>query len=154
MTYGWVLLGILIAIGALYYVGVFNPNRLIPDRCFFGSQMVCQDYQLTSTDVKLEIRNNYGKDINISNVWAETDEQVIIDTVSGTGCTGIPPSPDWLTISPGSTGEIICSPFEGGFAFSTRDKPIIKFTIEFFRGDLAGSPRHNVTGELYTAVTS
>jgi len=152
MTYGWVFMGILIAIGALYYFGVFNPTKFVPDRCFFGNQMVCQDYQLSTGEAKLEIRNNYGKAINISKVWAVTDEQEIINTETGGRC-GLPASPGWLKIAPGGTGEIACTPFEGGFAFTTRDKPNIRFTIEFFRGDLPGSPRHNITGELFTAVT-
>ena len=36
MTYGWAILVVLVAIGALAYFGVLNPGKYLPEKCFFG----------------------------------------------------------------------------------------------------------------------
>ncbi|MBU0980005.1 MAG: hypothetical protein KJ709_04335 [Nanoarchaeota archaeon] len=41
MTYGWAILVVLAAIGALSYFGVLNPDFLVPDKCFFGQGLPC-----------------------------------------------------------------------------------------------------------------
>ena len=33
MTYGWAILVVLVAIGALAYFGVLSPDRFLPERC-------------------------------------------------------------------------------------------------------------------------
>jgi hypothetical protein len=33
MTYGWAILVVLAAIGALAYFGVLSPSKLVPDKC-------------------------------------------------------------------------------------------------------------------------
>lgn len=72
MTYGWAILVVLIAIGALAYFGVLNPNKFIADRCTIstGSGIFCQDYNSLSSPagINLELRNGLGDAVNISNV--------------------------------------------------------------------------------------
>ena len=61
MTYGWAILVVLIAIGALAYFGVLNPNKFIGDRCTVstGSGLFCEDSnsQATGTFVRVVIKN-------------------------------------------------------------------------------------------------
>ncbi len=70
-TYGWAILVILIAMGALSYLGVFDISKLMPDRCTFGSMLHCESYQLVENGVKLRLQNNLGKPIVIEGVSAE-----------------------------------------------------------------------------------
>jgi len=39
MTYGWAILIILIAVGALFYLGVFSPS--VPNTCMFSAPFSC-----------------------------------------------------------------------------------------------------------------
>ena len=41
MTYGWAILVVLIALGALFYLGVFSPST--PNRCELPAPFVCMD---------------------------------------------------------------------------------------------------------------
>ena len=41
MTYGWAILVVLAAIGALSYFGVLNPSRFTPDTCLASSPFSC-----------------------------------------------------------------------------------------------------------------
>ncbi len=41
MTYGWAILVVLISLGALFYLGVFNPT--VPSTCQIAAPFSCQD---------------------------------------------------------------------------------------------------------------
>jgi len=41
MTYGWAIMIVLIGIGALFFLGVFNPST--PSVCNISSPFICQD---------------------------------------------------------------------------------------------------------------
>ena len=45
MTYGWAILIVLIGIGALFFLGVFNPST--PSTCNTASPFICQDISIT-----------------------------------------------------------------------------------------------------------
>ena len=51
MTYGWAILVVLIALGALFYLGVFNPKTA--NSCVAGAPITCSDVKITAgaTDV-------------------------------------------------------------------------------------------------------
>ena len=44
MTYGWAIMIVLIGIGALFFLGVFNPST--PSTCNIASPFICQDVAL------------------------------------------------------------------------------------------------------------
>ena len=48
-TYGWAFLVILIMIGTLAYFGILKPSKLLPDRCNFGPEVNCLDFQISKT---------------------------------------------------------------------------------------------------------
>ncbi len=68
VTYGWAFLVILVVMGAMSYFGFISPSRWVPEKCDFGTQLVCQDYQAKGDNLNLYLANNYGKDIIISKV--------------------------------------------------------------------------------------
>lgn len=47
MTYGWAILIILIAIGALFYLGVFSPST--PSTCTASAPIMCNDVKADAT---------------------------------------------------------------------------------------------------------
>lgn len=79
MTYGWAILVVLVAIGALAYFGVLSPDKFLPSKCTLPAGIACTDFKLdsktgTGGTVTVVLRNGLGFDV--SNV-----------VVSASGCT-------------------------------------------------------------------
>ena len=63
MTYGWAILVVLVAIGALAYFGVLNPSRFLPASCTVGPGIGCDDHRVTAATTQLILRNGLGDDL-------------------------------------------------------------------------------------------
>lgn len=111
MTYGWAILVVLVAIGALAYFGVLSPEKLIPDKCVIspGSGVSCDDYGAvaagaTTNAVNVRLKNVGADTITISKVSIETpscsDEAAQNITAGSTGTFGID------CVAPTSKGKI------------------------------------------------
>ena len=70
MTYGWAILVVLVAVGALAYFGVLSPDKFLPAKCTLQSGLVCLDHKATLTTLELVIQNSLGFDITVNNVKA------------------------------------------------------------------------------------
>ena len=68
MTYGWAILVVLAAIGALAYFGVLSPSKHIPESCIFQQGIACVDFKVTETEVTLYLQNGYAQDIDLASV--------------------------------------------------------------------------------------
>lgn len=67
MTYGWAILVVLAAIGALAYFGVLSPGNLLPQKCEFTSGFDCTeapDADATAGTITFPITNSLGYEIN------------------------------------------------------------------------------------------
>src|SRR3989344_9344575 len=66
MTYGWALLVVLIAIGALAFFGVLNPSKFLPNSCSLAPGFACNDFKAAgSTDtITLIVQNGLGDNLN------------------------------------------------------------------------------------------
>jgi hypothetical protein len=74
LTYGWAILGAMIAIGALSYFGIFNTQKFVRDTCYFGDQMVCEDYAVYQNGiVAVKLRNQFGVNIDINSSVVKSD---------------------------------------------------------------------------------
>ncbi len=51
----------------LSFFGNREPTKFLPDRCDFGSEIVCKDSAVTTSDVSLRLVNNIGSNINVTN---------------------------------------------------------------------------------------
>ena len=71
MTYGWAILVVLVAIGALAFFGVLSPDKFLPSKCTLQPGLACVEHQVTDTQATLVIKNGYGSDITITNVAVE-----------------------------------------------------------------------------------
>ncbi len=65
MTYGWAILVVLVAIGALAYFGVLSPDRFLPERCTLPAGVSCLDQAAYSSiqEIDVNIKNSLGVDI-------------------------------------------------------------------------------------------
>jgi hypothetical protein len=61
MTYGWAILVVLAAIGALAYFGVLSPK--LPNQCVMASGFGCPESKIMNDTVKLNLVNSIGYDL-------------------------------------------------------------------------------------------
>jgi hypothetical protein len=135
-TYGWAILGAIVAVGALMYFGFLNPSNLLPNRCDFGKQLECVDYKINTTgsnsQISLILMNNFGKPINITGV-------------GGDEIAGSPSVPLFLDV--GDTSEIVMNLNQPA---PIGEKKEVNPMIVFSR---AGTTNyHNITGTVFVTV--
>lgn len=82
VTYGWAILIVLIVVGLLNYFGVLSFSTFLPEKCSFGSEVVCVDYVIhyatagedgTTGQVNFKLSNNLEEDIEIDSVSIKTE---------------------------------------------------------------------------------
>jgi len=105
MTYGWAILVVLAAIGALAYFGVLSPDRFLPEKCTMPSGVACLDFRYSGTAIELAVQNAAGFDMT-----------GVVITVNGTGCDAQDNSTQpTLTNGQQATYVITCTPTSGKF---------------------------------------
>lgn len=146
LTYGWAILGAMIAIGALSYFGIFNTQRYVNDICYFGDQITCEDYiAYNNGSVSVNLRNNFGVDINVNSTIIKSD----YGTVNCFNATGTNPFiPIYTNINPGSTFNITCN--LTGNTISINNKLRYRAIVMFQRS--GSSNVHNQTGDVTVTV--
>lgn len=89
MTYGWAILVVLAAIGALAYFGVLSPDNLLPERTSFQAPIPHVDnaYIQTSGLIEIPFSNNVGfpVELHIANAAVSDLEVGGADAT----CTGV-----------------------------------------------------------------
>lgn len=153
VTYGWGILAVLVAIGALSYFGLFDVERYLPNRCAFGAQLECADYQLQASSdadyagfISLRLRNNFGESITLTNAYVG-DKEILPVNLLTDRAGDVPP----IAAGNLSVPFRIDIPTANGIALVGDERQSITVTIEFQRTTPAG-PKHNVTGELFGSV--
>ncbi|MEK6812666.1 MAG: hypothetical protein AABX86_00970 [Nanoarchaeota archaeon] len=100
MTYGWAILIVLIAIGALAYFGVLNPQRLLPKSCTIVPGVSCDDFIVRADGTStILLRNGGARAMTLWSLNIESSTAVC----TGVGWTGT----DW------PTGELLSCAFTG-----------------------------------------
>ncbi len=64
MTYGWAILVVLAAIGALAYFGILSPDKFLPSSCTVSGGFSCGEFKVNTTHARFVIMNNLGVDAN------------------------------------------------------------------------------------------
>lgn len=68
MTYGWAILVVLAAIGALAYFGVLSPSNFLPDQCIATSGVGCLGKPvINSNSVVFTLTNGLGQTVLAQN---------------------------------------------------------------------------------------
>ena len=84
MTYGWAIVVVLAAIGALAYFDVLNPGKLLPDKTIFPSPIPHTDNALikaSTNSMEIPMRNNINFPITLPLTGSVTN--------GGTECTAV-----------------------------------------------------------------
>jgi len=84
MTYGWAILVVLAAIGALAYFGVLSPGNLLPQKCEFAAGLDCTETPSASASlqtIEFPLVNSNGYKIH-------PIEATVANVDGFTACTG------------------------------------------------------------------
>ncbi len=68
-TYGWALMAVLIAIGAIMIYGINSPDTLASERCVPSQGFGCSSFDLVQREddgLRVNVRNNLGYEIEIN----------------------------------------------------------------------------------------
>ena len=69
MTYGWAILVVLAAIGALAYFGVLSPAKLLPEKCILEPGVICVGDKVETNKITLVLSNSVdGRTITINSI--------------------------------------------------------------------------------------
>src|SRR3989344_505269 len=82
MTYGWAIMVVLIAIGALAHFGILSPDKFLPRKCIIEAGIGCIDFELEEDKVVVVLQNGMGDDLNINNLSIEGCDCTISDTLN------------------------------------------------------------------------
>ena len=67
MTYGWAILIMLVVVGVLFMLGVFNPQTASPNSCVLPAGFSCYGYVIRNGGVlEISIGQATGSDVNIT----------------------------------------------------------------------------------------
>jgi hypothetical protein len=138
-TYVWAFLGILIVLGALYYFGIFDFSKYLPEKCVFTSQLECLAFVIEETQIKIKLVNNLGETINV--------ESATITDNSDLSCTG-PLNSGWLA---GTEWDAVFTDCTGA-GLIKKERMEAKVSITYYAEDTPTQPRHTINGKLYGRV--
>tara|TARA_Y100000310_G_scaffold81332_1_gene77922 strand:+ start:511 stop:1026 length:516 start_codon:yes stop_codon:yes gene_type:complete len=155
-TYAWAFLGILITIGALYYFGIFDFSKFLPQKCLFPSQFECLDFSFVgepTNEVRFKLVNNMGEPIDV-----DATGYTLTDDAGSTLCTGAPGGFSW----PDGQEEIFTFSGCTGGSFVTKSRAEAKISITYCAPATAGctdippnpSVQHIVKGKITAVVNS
>ena len=125
MTYGWAILAAIIAIGVLAYFGVFSPGKYAPSAMVISQPFYAQGAVADSASqiVSIEIKNNGGEDVVITNMSILNTGDVVCTTNGSTIPSSDEISPLYIPVGKVNISTIECTGM-------TADKPL-KGDVDF-----------------------
>ena len=144
VTYSWALLAILITIGALYYFGIFDFSKFLPEKCSFTSQLECIDFVMKGSpdnEVMIKISNNLGEPIDVESLSITNDASPPLS------CTPpITPISGW---QPSEEKDLIFASCSDG-NFIKNERVEAKITLVYYSPNTnpPNQPRHTVNGKI------
>ena len=143
-TYGWAFLVILIMIGTLAYFGILSPGKLLPNRCNFGSEFQCLDYQISGTagTFKIRLKNAIGEPIDVSSMTLSTESSTAYT------CTAPANPAGWKA---GEIKDLTWTSCSGGGLVSG-EKGKVLMTIRYNTVSSGSAYAKDVKGEVLSTV--
>ncbi len=142
-TYAWAFIIIATAVSALYYFGILDFGKYLPQKCAFPSQFKCLDFSLRPAEVRIKLANNLGEDIRVTSL------QITNDANPPIACTS--PSPfDWAHST--ETDVVFASCSGGGYISDERVE--LKITMSYYAVNTPSRPVHLINGKINGRVTS
>ena len=160
MTYGWAILVVLVAIGALAYFGVLSPDRFLPERCTGPAGMDCVDKATINAPtgvVTIAIRNNLGFPITVYDGTAGVTTECGGASCAPTGTDNCPTAALEIDLATNTSTAISGE----GYFIKNNQAASIQFdctagtntlTSGRFKGDMSFGYVNNETGVFHKAT--
>ena len=143
-TYAWAFIVIAITISALYYFGIFDFGKFLPQKCTFPSQFKCLDFSLNPSRVQIKLVNNLGEDITVTSI------QITDDANPPVSCT-VPATPiDWVHATQKDLAFTSCS----GGAYIADTRVELKISMSYYAINTPSRTIHTINGKINGKVTS
>ena len=142
-TYVWAFFAISLTLGALYYFGIFDVSKYLPQKCIFTSQFKCLDFSLKPTEVRIKLVNNLGEDIKVTSL------QITNDANPPISCTP-PASFDWTH---GAEIDLAFASCIGG-AYIAGERVELKIAMSYYAISTPSKPVHIINGKINGKVAS
>ena len=142
-TYAWAFVIISVTIGALYYSGVFDFGKYLPQTCIFPSQFQCLDFSLKPAEVRINLINNLDEDIHVTSL------QITNDATPSISCTA-PAAFDWAHAA---TQDIIFASCSGG-GYIPDVRVELKVSMSYYAINTPSHPIHLINGKINAKVTT
>ena len=137
-TYAWAFVVIGVTISALYYFGVLDFSKYLPQKCIFPSQLKCLDFSLSTPNVNVKLVNNLGEDIRVISM------QITNDANPPISCT--PPAVpfDWVHAAEKDFSFSSCS----GGAYIPDSRVELKISVNYYAINTPSNPVHLINGKI------
>lgn len=144
-TYVWGFLIIILSVGTLYYLGIFDFANLLPQKCVFPSQFKCLDFSLQPTEVKIKLYNGIGEDVRVNLL------QITGDADPTFACSSVNPSPefDWAHDTPLDITFSSCS----GNSYIRKHRAELRVKLRYYAINTPSKPNHVINGKINGKVT-
>ena len=144
MTYGWALLVVLVAIGALAYFGVLNPSKFLPNSCSLAPGFACNDFKASASTnvITIVVQNGLGDNLNTVNLY--------LSNVQGATCPATAFAPASTTINDGSSVQFTLGCTANTLVKGTKLKSDLQ--IDYFVGSGTNALSHKKVGALVVGI--
>lgn len=102
MTYGWAILVVMVAVGALAYFGVLDPSKMLPESCTGPAGFDCIDKASANSvtgNVVFGLKNNQGFPVVVQNSISTTGDCQNPTIVDINGIAPDPLNPGWPVLN-------------------------------------------------------
>ena len=142
-TYVWAFMILTATLGALYYFGVFDFGKYLPQKCIFPSQFKCIDFALKASQVNIKLINGIGEDIEVSFL------NVSNDAVVSVMCT----SPLPFNWTHGTERNLFFTSCSGG-GYLPQERVDLKVMMIYSALNTPSRPKHQINGKINARVTN
>lgn len=142
-TYVWAFFVIAVTVGALYYFGIFDFSKYLPQKCVFPSQFKCLDFSLNPAEIRFKLVNNLGEDIKVTALQLTDNSAVPLS------CT--PPAGfDWAH---STEKDIVFTSCSGG-SYIQGERTELKISMSYYAVNTPSKPVHLINGKINGKILS
>ena len=142
-TYAWAFIIIAVTMSSLYYFGIFDFGKYLPQTCTFPSQFKCLDFSLKPAEVKVKLVNNLDEDIRVTSL------QITNDATPPVSCAA-PAAFDWAHAAEQDIAFTSCT--GGGYIPDVRVE--LRVSMSYYAVNTPSRPVHVITGKINGKVIS
>lgn len=152
-TYGWAILAVLVAIGALAYSGAIDPSKFTKGRCMISPELRCNDYRITlnstnAANITIRLTNMNPSKIVVVSVNFSTKKEDPTKMLAN--CTASVAAP--ITIDSEYYADFTSRCQQGTGNMFVGDKKKIDVEVYYYTAKSGVEYTNVVSGEIFDTV--